>query len=148
MFMIDHSDTLNSHTAQRNPIGTSKSTVGIAESAAYVSKEANLLNRVLSLKHSFCLNFALLFACVLILNREGFSVPSNNEFVYLLRLAKFWNPNLLSNDWTFSGPLPSHFVFNFVFGPLTLLFPLEVVGWMVYLRDRARNRNTSVLPKM
>ena len=81
-----------------------------------------MLDRVLKLKDAFFLNFAVLFAYVLILNREGSYVPSNNEFVYLLYLAKLWNPNFLSNDWTFSGPLPSHLVFNLLFGPLTLVF--------------------------
>jgi hypothetical protein len=95
-----------------------------------LSKEFTLLGRGLKLKDAFFPNFALLFAYVLLLNREGPYVPSNNEVVYLPYLAKLWNPNFLPNDWTFSGPLPSHLVFNLLFGPLTLVFPLEVVGWI------------------
>jgi hypothetical protein len=91
------------------------------------SERLALLGRILKLKDAVLPNFALLFAYLLI--RNG-GVPAHNELVYLLYLAKEWNPSLLSNDWTFSGPLPSHFVFNLLFGPLTLLFPLEIVGWL------------------
>jgi hypothetical protein len=105
---------------------TAFSIAGVGE----LSTEFTLLDRISKLKDAFFLNFALLFAYVLILNREGTSVPSNNEFVYLVYLAKLWNPSVLANDWTFSGGLPSHLVFNVLFGPLTLVFPLEVVGWI------------------
>jgi hypothetical protein len=50
--------------------------------------------------------------------------------LYLLQPAKLWNSSLLSNDWTFSGPLTTHFIFNLLVGPLTLLLSLEVVGWV------------------
>jgi hypothetical protein len=125
--MLNQSDTLD---PQKDPIGTSKSAIDLAESKAYASNDFGLIDRLLGLKNAFFLNFALLFAYVLVLNREGAFVPSNNESLYLLQLAKFWNPNFLSNDWTFSGSLSSHFFFNFVFGPFTLLFPLDVVGWI------------------
>jgi hypothetical protein len=128
--MLEESDTLDSRIARKNRIDTSKSAIDISESMAYGSTDFRLLECLRSLKNAFFLNFALLFSYVLVLNREGAFVPSNNESLYLLQLAKFWNPNFLSNDWTFSGPLFTHFVFNFIFGPLTLLFPLEVVGWI------------------
>jgi hypothetical protein len=127
--MLDKSDTLNPGIVQRKPTRMSKTAFGVA-GVGILSKEFGLLDRVLKLKDAFFLNFAILFAYVLVLNREGSSVPSNNEYVYLLQLAKLWNPDLLSNDWTFSGPLFTHFVFNFIFGSLTLLFSLEVVGWI------------------
>jgi hypothetical protein len=111
-------------------MGGAKTTIGITKRTGCSSKGFALFDNVLKLKVGPLLSFALLFAYVLILNREGSSVPSNNEFVYLPYLAKAWNPAFLSNDWTFSGPLPSHVVFNLLFGPLTLLFPLEVVGWI------------------
>jgi hypothetical protein len=88
-----------------------------------------MCNRVLGLRNSVFLNFGVLFAFTLILNRESIFVPSVTEEYYLLHLAKLWNSSVLYNDWTFAS-LPSHFVFNFVFGPLTLLFPLNVVGWL------------------
>jgi hypothetical protein len=125
--MTVKSDTLKTGTSQSNTIAMSKSAVGIL---AIFSKDFALLDRTLRLRDAFFLNFAVLFAYVLIVNREGFFVPSNNESLYLLQLAKQWNPNFLSNDWTFSGPLFTHFVFNFIFGPLTMLFSLEVVGWI------------------
>jgi hypothetical protein len=128
---IGQSDALD--TRQQNPTGASKPGIRVAEgleSVPSASTGFGLLKRVLILKDNFFLNFLLLFLYVLIMNREGFFVPSNNESLYLLQLAKLWNPNLLVSDWTFSGPLFTHFVFNFIFGPLTLLFSLEVVGWI------------------
>ena len=128
--MLNRSDTLAPHAAQRMPSGTSKKAIGADENGEYALKDSSLCYRLLILRNSISLHFAASFLYVLLLNREGVFVPSNNESLYLLQLAKFWNPNLFSNDWTFSGPLTSHFVFNFVFGPLTLLFPLQVVGWI------------------
>jgi hypothetical protein len=127
---LGKTNTSDPRIAPRKPIGMPKAAHSIADSMGYSLKELALLDRIIKLKDVFFLNFSLLFTYVLILNREGSYVPSNNEFVYLLYLAKLWDPNFLSNDWTFSGPLPSHLVFNFVFGPLTLAFPLEVVGWI------------------
>ena len=109
---------------------TSKSADGVSERLAYASKDFGVLDRLLRLKDAFALNFAVLFVYVLVFNREGSFVPGNNEALYLLQPAKLWNPNLLTNDWTFSGPLTTHFIFNLLVGPLTLLFPLEVVGWI------------------
>jgi hypothetical protein len=128
MFMLAESDTLKTGTGERSPIGMSKSVLGWTR-IGMVSKEFSF-NCLLKLKDASSFNFALLFIYVLLMNREGSFVPSNNESTYLLQLAKLWHPDLLSNDWTFSGRSSSHFVFNFLFGPLTLLFPLEVVGWM------------------
>jgi len=107
----------------------SKSPVGIT-GIGVVSKKFGFLDGLFKLKDDFFFNFALLFAYVLILNREGAFVPSNNESTYLLQLAKQWNPGLLSNDWSFSGQSSSHYVFNLIFGPLTLLLSLEIVGWI------------------
>jgi hypothetical protein len=95
-----------------------------------VARDQSAVKHLLKLKDAFFPNFALLFAWVLILNREGAFVPSNNESLYLLQLAKLWNSNFLLNDWTFAGPLTSHFIFNFLVGPFTLLFSMEVVGWI------------------
>jgi hypothetical protein len=58
----------------------------------------------------------------------GFSVPSGNELLYLLRLARQWDPGFLLNDWTFAMGEPEHFVFNSVFGLPCLILPLEAVG--------------------
>jgi hypothetical protein len=117
------SDTLKTGAGQRNRIGLSRN--------PFPTTRIGICSRDFGwVKESFFLNFSVLFAYVLIMNREGFFVPSNNESLYLLQLAKLWNPNLLVSDWTFSGPLFTHFVFNLIFGPLTLVFSLEVVGWM------------------
>src|ERR1051325_6011645 len=85
---------------RRKPIGTTRAVFGVADMGS--SKESALLDRTLKLKDAVFPNFALLSAYLVI--RNG-AVPAHNELVYLLYLAKQWNPNLLSNDWTFSGPL-------------------------------------------
>lgn len=85
------------------------------------------LDRVLGLKPAVVLQLALLFAY---LGFQTGGVPALNESVYLLYLARQWDPSVLANDWTFSGPLGSHTAFNLLFGPLTSLFSLEVVGWI------------------
>jgi hypothetical protein len=130
LFMLGKSEELEPGIGHRELVGTSKAAFGWAERIGYSSKDFTLFGQMLKLKDAFFLNFALLFAYVLIMNREGPYVPSNNEFVYLPYLAKLWDADFLSNDWTFSGPLPSHLVFNLLFGPLSLLFPLEVIGWI------------------
>jgi hypothetical protein len=73
------------------------------------------------------LNSVIVLAYLVVQNR---AVPAHNELVYLVHLAREWNPSLLATDWTFSGPLPSHVMFNVLFGPLTLWLPLEAVGWV------------------
>jgi len=72
-------------------------------------------------------NFAFLFSLVSIMNK---SVPRYNELIYLPALLKRWNPRYLLNDWTFSERSAAHDVFNLLFGFPTLLFPLEIVGWI------------------
>jgi hypothetical protein len=130
VFMLEEADTLEPRIGPKNPIGTSKSAIDLTERMSFASNDFGFLDRLRSLKNAFLPNFAVLFAYLFVLNREGAYVPSNNESLYLLQLAKFWNPNILSNDWTFAGPLFTHFVFNLIFGPLTRLFSLEVVGWI------------------
>lgn len=76
--------------------------------------------------YRFC--FCLIFLCAFALN--GTPVPNGNECEYLLVMKKSWNPQYLLNDWTFAGAFPAHAVFNFVMGSLTLLLPLEWVGWL------------------
>lgn len=58
----------------------------------------------------------------------GLSIPTGNEYLYLLRLARQWNPQFLLNDWTFSQPAPEHFVFNAIFGILFRFLPIPVAG--------------------
>ena len=89
-----------------------------------------VIKQLVTLKDAFFPNFALVFAYVLILNREGTFVPSKNEVLYLLQPAKLWDSNFLASDWTFSGSLTTHFIFDLLVGPLTLVFPLELVGWL------------------
>jgi len=85
---------------------------------------------LIELKNNLFLNLTFLLASILILAPSLGPVPSANENVYLLYMAQQWDPNLLSKDWTFAGPLPSHWIFNFVFGSLTVIFSLETAGWI------------------
>jgi hypothetical protein len=82
------------------------------------------------IKNNAILNFAFVIAGILLLAPALGPVPSSNENVYLLDLARVWNPSLLSNDWTWAPPLYSHRVFSFLFGMPTLIFSLETVGWI------------------
>jgi hypothetical protein len=74
--------------------------------------------------------FAILFSTALFLNREGTTVPGNNEDVYLIYLARPYQPDLLAQDWTLAGRDLVHAAFNWSFGWLTLLFSLKTVGWI------------------
>src|ERR1051325_8790713 len=81
------------------------------------------------LKNNLLLNLIFLVASVLLLAPALGPVPSSNENVYLLYLAKLWDPTLLAGDWTFAGPLYGHLIFSYFFGVFTLWFPLETVAW-------------------
>jgi len=81
-----------------------------------------------ALRESYAFQFILLLGAVLAL--KGRPVPTDNEAVYLLSLAKRWNPALLPNDWTFASGWLEHAVFNLVFGPITLALPIEAVAWI------------------
>ncbi|HEV8725022.1 MAG TPA: hypothetical protein VGW77_30780 [Candidatus Binatia bacterium] len=85
---------------------------------------------ILNLGDNFILNFCLLFLILLTINIAGPRVPSGNEFTYLVHLMKQWHPNYLAHDWTYAGTLPSHFIFNYLFGALTMLMAVETVGWV------------------
>ena len=92
--MPDEYDMLQSRIGRNEPAVMSKAAFAVAR-IGELSKGFILPDRVLKLKDAFFLNFALLFAYVLILNREGSYVPSNNEFIYLPYLAKLWDANFL-----------------------------------------------------
>lgn len=76
---------------------------------------------------SFWFFLAGLFFFVFLL--WGKPVPYSNEFPYLLRLVKEFQPELLLNDWTFSVPANEHWLFNRLFGFLATLMPIEILGW-------------------
>ena len=86
-----------------------------------------MVESIKELKNNLILNFSFLFCLILIL--EGLPVPSGAEYSYLLLPIKHWNTNYLLNDWTFSQPWLSHYVFNSVVGAFTPLFSLNTIGW-------------------
>jgi len=79
------------------------------------------------LKDNFWLHFVTLFCVALAL--YGKPVPYSNEYSYLLKLVKTFNPDFLANDFTFSNPPNAYWLFNHLFGVFTLPFSIEVVGW-------------------
>ena len=79
-------------------------------------------------QRSFQLTTLMLWA--FFFNREGFSVPSGNEVVYLVYFWKAFHPHFLSTDWTFQETTAGHAIFNYAFGWVTLLMPLRSAAWL------------------
>lgn len=73
---------------------------------------------------------ALLALLVLCLAIHGRPVPAANEFIYLLLPLRQWDGGFLANDWTLAEPWYTHWVFNFLAGPLALVLPVEALGWI------------------
>jgi len=99
-------------------------------STARAAIDSEPLAEVGGLQNNFFLNLFVLLGAVLLLAPALGPVPSSNENVYLIYLAKLWDPTLLARDWTFAGPFYGHLVFSYLFGALTLLFSLETVAWI------------------
>lgn len=78
--------------------------------------------------YTFAILIAGLMLCVLLL--KAGPVPYKNEEVYLLALMKHWQPDFLLHDWMYENVIGTHFVFNSLFGWLSLYMPLEYVGWL------------------
>lgn len=76
----------------------------------------------------YWLVFAILLICIFFLHAKP--VPFGNEFPYLLRLAKEFQPEFLVNDWTFAAPANEHWLFNRIFGYLASLVRIETIGWL------------------
>lgn len=79
-------------------------------------------------KGVYWLVFAGLLICVLFFYAKP--LPYGNEFPYLLRLAKEFQPEFLLNDWTFSAPGNEHWFFNRIFGYLAGFVRIELIGWV------------------
>lgn len=88
----------------------------------------SLLERKHRLIDNPVLNLIFLLLAMLIL--DGWPVPSNAELINSMFLVKRWNPNFIVNDWTLSLPPPEHYMFDLLFGLLTLVFSIEVLGWI------------------
>jgi hypothetical protein len=80
------------------------------------------------LKENFYLQFLLLLGLVFLF--VGKPVPYSNEYSYLLRLRKVYDPNFLANDITFSTPTNEYWLFDHIFGLPALFLSIETVGWM------------------
>lgn len=81
-----------------------------------------------NLKENFYLQFFALLGIVFLF--FGKPVPYSNEFSYLLRLRKVYDPIFLANDITFSTPTNEYWLFDHIFGLLTLFLSIEVIGWI------------------
>ncbi len=81
-----------------------------------------------NLKENFYLQFIALLGAVFLF--VGKPVPNSNEYNYLLRLKKVYDPEFLANDITFSTPTNEYWLFDHTFGLLTLILSIETVGWI------------------
>ncbi len=84
--------------------------------------------RFTTLKENFYLQLIALLGIVFLL--AGKPVPYSNEYSYLLRLKNLYDPNYLAHDITFSARTNEYWLFEHIFGLLTLIFSLETVGWI------------------
>ena len=72
---------------------------------------------------------ALILALGVTWLHEGEVVPWRNEFFYLIRLFRTYQPSYIPVDWTLAGGAPEHFAFNHVFGLLGFVLPPPAVAW-------------------
>lgn len=84
-------------------------------------------SKLAKIKDSFRLHFALLFGTILAFH--GTKPPFANEYIYLLRLQRVYNPEFLLNDVSFAVPGNEHWLFNHLFGLLTGVFSIEAISW-------------------
>lgn len=99
--------------------------------APTITQDYNPLVRVPSINQSN-VKWIIAFVIVLVVvaMMHGYPVPHENEYVYLLKAYQTWHPDFLETDWTFEHTGSEHWLFNRVFGALTLVLPLEMVGWL------------------
>jgi len=79
------------------------------------------------LRDNTLLNYAVLAAAVVAFCARA--VPFGNEYVYLLRLKRTYDPTFLLNDVSFAAPATEHWFFNHIFGLFTYVASLEVIAW-------------------
>lgn len=79
------------------------------------------------LRDNVYVNYAVLAAAVLAFCARA--VPFGNEYVYLLRLKRTYDPTFLLGDVSFNAPGTEHWFFNHVFGPFTYVASLDVIAW-------------------
>ena len=79
---------------------------------------------------SGALDLAVLLVAVLFLKSGEIAVPGANELIYLPKLRHAWDAAYLAHDWSMADRVPDRVLFDLLFGPLTLVLPLEVVGWV------------------
>jgi hypothetical protein len=98
-----------------------------------VQKELTLpfhvpMNAMLArLKENPLANYAVIAIAVLAFCARA--VPFGNEYVYLLRLKRTYDPTFLLNDVSFAAPATEHWFFNHIFGLFTYIASLEVIAW-------------------
>ena len=79
------------------------------------------------LRDNLPLNYAVLALAVIAFCARA--VPFGNEYVYLLRLKRTYDPSFLANDVSFAAPATEHWFFNHIFGLITYFASLEVIAW-------------------
>ncbi len=86
------------------------------------------LNKIKNLKENLYLQLIALVGAVFLF--VGKPVPYSNEYSYLLRFRKVYDPNFLASDITFSTPTNEYWLFDHIFGLLTFLFSIQTIGWI------------------
>lgn len=81
-----------------------------------------------NLRENFYLQFSALLGAAFLL--FGKPVPYSNEYSYLLRLRKVYDADFLAKDITFSTPTDEYWLFDHLFGLLTFVFSIEIIGWI------------------
>ena len=86
------------------------------------------LSDLKNLKENGYVQFIALLCAIFVF--VGKPVPYSNEYSYLLRLKKIYDPTYLANDITFSTPMNEYWLFDHIFGLPTLFLSIETVGWI------------------
>jgi hypothetical protein len=86
------------------------------------------MSKLKNLKDNFYIQFIALLGVIFVF--VGKPVPYSNEYSYLLRLKNIYNAEYLGNDITFATATKEYWLYEHIFGLLTFVFPLEVIGWM------------------
>jgi hypothetical protein len=100
----------------------------LADFAKNSQSDKKSLMNLQKIKENFWLQF--LFLMLAVFAFVGKTVPYGNEPIYLLRLVKTYQPNYLPNDLSFSTSASEHWLFNHLFGLLSIIFSVQTLAWV------------------
>jgi hypothetical protein len=64
------------------------------------------------------------------LSLRGSPVPNGNEQYYFLQFARLFDPSYFANDYFLTKLGYSHYFFNLLIGPFTIIADIELIGWI------------------